>query len=88
MLPPQRADESGVRLARFGHGVIAGVEVFALFEFVLEQVFFVGEFAVEAEEFLFFFGEFLPRNTSESVGGEDGWGGLGRVSALLGLGLR
>ena len=88
MLPPQRADESGVRLARFGHGVVAGVEVFALFEFVLQEVLFVGEFAVEAEEFLFFFREFLPRNTSESVGGEDGWVGLGRVSAWLGRGLR
>jgi hypothetical protein len=35
--------------ARFGEGVVSAVEVFAFFELVLEEVFFVGEFAVEAE---------------------------------------
>ena len=35
--------------AGFGEGVVARVKVFALFEFVLEQVFLVGELAVEAE---------------------------------------
>ena len=59
MLPPQTTDQSGVGFARFGHGVVAGVEVFALFELVLEEVLSVGQFAVEAEELLFFFGEFL-----------------------------
>lgn len=45
--------------AGFGEGIITGVEIFAFLEFVLEEVFLVGEFAVEAEEALFVGGEGL-----------------------------
>lgn len=43
-------------LAGFGEGVVAGIEVFAFLEFVLEEILFVGQFSVEAEELLLFFG--------------------------------
>lgn len=56
---PKAADHAVRGFAGFGHGVVARVEVFALFELVLEEVFLVGEFAVEAEELLFFFCEGL-----------------------------
>jgi hypothetical protein len=47
------------RFAGFGKGVVSAVEVFAFFELVLEEVFFVGEFAVETEEALLVGGEGL-----------------------------
>ena len=59
VLATEATDQCVVGLAGFGEGVIAGVEVFALLELVLEQVFLVRELAVEAEELLFFFGERL-----------------------------
>ena len=55
----EASDEGVVGFAGFGQGVVARVEVFALFQLALDQVFFGGEFAVEAEEFLLFFGEGL-----------------------------
>lgn len=57
--------------AGFGERIVAGVEVFTFFEFVLEEVFLVGEFAVEAEEALFVGGEGL-RFVSGSLGGRGG----------------
>jgi len=59
MFPAQLAHEPGIGFPGFAHGVVAAVEVFALFELVLQEVFFVGEFAVEAEELLLFFCELL-----------------------------
>jgi hypothetical protein len=59
MLPPQATGHRSIRFARLAHGIVAGIEVFPLLELVLQEVFLVGEFAVEAEELLFFFGEFL-----------------------------
>ena len=59
VLAAEATDQRVVGLAGFGESVIAGVEVFALLELVLEQVFLVRELAVEAEELLFFFGEGL-----------------------------
>ena len=59
VLAAEATDQCVVGLAGFGESVIAGVEVFALLELVLEQVFLVRELAVEAEELLFFFGERL-----------------------------
>ena len=59
VLAAEATDQSVVGLAGFGESVITGVEVFALLELVLEQVFLVRELAVEAEELLFFFGERL-----------------------------
>ncbi|KAH9810037.1 hypothetical protein Tdes44962_MAKER01006 [Teratosphaeria destructans] len=59
MFAAQTADEAGVRLASLAHGVVARVEVLALLELVLQEVLFVGQFAVEAEELLLFFGELL-----------------------------
>lgn len=59
VLTAEAADERVVGLAGFGKGVVAGVEVFALLELVLQEVFLVGQLAVEAEELLFFFGEGL-----------------------------
>jgi hypothetical protein len=55
----EAADQGVVGFSRFGQGVVARVEVFALFQLALDQVFFGGEFAVEAEELLLFFGEGL-----------------------------
>lgn len=43
----------------FGKGVVAGVEVFALFEVFGQMIRFGGELAVEAEEALFVWGEGL-----------------------------
>lgn len=59
VLATQTADERIVGLAGFGHGIVAGVEVFALLELVLEEVLLVGELAVETEELLLLFGEGL-----------------------------
>jgi hypothetical protein len=59
VLATEATDQRVVRLAGFGESVVAGVEVFALFELVLEKVLLVRELAVEAEELLFFFGESL-----------------------------
>ena len=55
----EAADQGVVGFAGFGEGVVAAVEVFALFQLGLEEVFLGGEFAVEAEELLLFFGERL-----------------------------
>jgi len=49
------ADVGG--FACFREGVVAGIEVLAFLELVLEEIVAVGKFAVEAEEFLFFFAE-------------------------------
>lgn len=62
MFAAQSAYEAGIGFTRFAHGIVAAVEVFALFELVLQEVFFVGEFAVEAEEFLLFLCELLVRH--------------------------
>lgn len=59
MFPSQPADQAGVTLASFAHGIVARVEVLALLEFVLQQVLLVWKLAVQAEELLFFFREFL-----------------------------
>jgi lipid-binding SYLF domain-containing protein len=59
VLAAETADKGVIRLAGFGEGVIAGVEVFALLELVLKEVFLVGELPVKAEELLFFFSEGL-----------------------------
>ena len=60
MRASQPADQqSGIALAGFAHGVVAAVEVLALFELVLQEVFLVGQLAVEAEELLLFFRELL-----------------------------
>ena len=45
--------------ACFAEGIVAGVEVFAFFELVLEEIFLVGKFAIEAEETLLVGGEGL-----------------------------
>jgi hypothetical protein len=62
VLATEAADERVVGLAGCGESVVARVEVFALLELVLEEIFLVGELAVEAEELLFFFGEGLGGN--------------------------
>lgn len=59
MLAAEATNQCVVGLAGFGQSVVAGVEVFALLQLVLEQVLLVRELAVEAEELLFFFGERL-----------------------------
>jgi hypothetical protein len=53
------ADKGVVGLAGFGQGVVTRVEVFALFQLALHEVFLAGELAVEAEELLLFFVEGL-----------------------------
>jgi len=53
----EAADQGVVGFAGFGEGVVAAVEVLALLQLGLQQVFFGRQFAVEAEEFLLFFGE-------------------------------
>lgn len=55
----EAADQGVVGLAGFGQGVVARVEVFALFQLALHEVFLAGQFAVEAEELLLFFVEGL-----------------------------
>lgn len=73
MFATQASSESaGVRFPGFGKGVVARVEVFALGEFFGQEVLFVGEFAVEAEELLFFFVQALGGRAavSRSTGGE------------------
>ncbi len=72
MLPPQPTSERTIRLAGLAHGIVAAVKVLALFKFVLEQVFLVGELAVEAEELLFFFGELLHFIKALADGGSSG----------------
>jgi hypothetical protein len=62
VLATEATDQRIVGLAGFRESVIAGVEVFALLELVLEQVLLVRELAVEAEELLFFFGERLSES--------------------------
>lgn len=59
VLATKATNQCIVGLAGFGESIVAGVEVFALLELVLEQVFLIRELAVEAEELLFFFGEGL-----------------------------
>lgn len=49
----------GIRLAGFAEGVVAAVEILALFEVLGEMVGSGGELAVEAEEAGFFGGEGL-----------------------------
>jgi hypothetical protein len=54
------ADATGVEglgLTSLGHGVITGVEVFALFEVFGEVIGFGGDFTIEAEESLLIWGE-------------------------------
>jgi len=38
--------------AGLGEGVVAGVEVFALFELVLKEIFLIGQLAIEAKQLL------------------------------------
>jgi ABC-type proline/glycine betaine transport system permease subunit len=52
VLPPQAADEASIGLAGLGHGIVAGVEVLALLELVLQQVLLVGQLAVQPEQLL------------------------------------
>jgi ABC-type proline/glycine betaine transport system permease subunit len=59
VLTAETADKRIIGFAGFGESVVAGVEVLALLELVLEEVLLVRELAVEAEELLFFFGEGL-----------------------------
>ena len=59
MLSTQTSSHGTIGLSGLAHGIVARVKVLALFELVLQQVLLVGEFAVEAEELLFFFVEFL-----------------------------
>lgn len=84
VLAAQAADERVVGFAGFGHGVVARVEVFALLQLVLQQVFFVGQLAVEAEELLFFLREGL---LGEAVSGWVGlaWGGDWCDEARMGV---
>ena len=53
------AYEPCIGLSCFRHCVVAGIEVLAFLQLVLKQVFLVREFAVETEELLFFFRQFL-----------------------------
>lgn len=72
VLTAEATDQRIVGLAGFGEGVVAGVEVLALLELVLEEVFLVGELAIEAEELLLFFGERLSGRDGQleiNVGG-------------------
>jgi hypothetical protein len=59
VLAAETADKRVIGFAGFGESIVAGVEVFALLELVLEEILLVGELSVEAEELLFFFGEGL-----------------------------
>jgi len=62
MLGTDGCDANVGGFARFGECVVAGIEVFAFLEFVLEEIVAIGQFAVEAEEFLFFFAEGVDIN--------------------------
>jgi len=57
VLRTDQASVNGRSFAGFGESVVAGVEVFAFFEVLREVVGFGGEFAIEAEEALFVWGE-------------------------------
>lgn len=59
MLRTNGTGVDGGGFAGFGEGVVARVEVFALFEVFGEVVGFRGELAVEAEETLFVWAEGL-----------------------------
>jgi hypothetical protein len=59
MLAAHGTGIDGIRFAGFGEGVVARVEVLALFEVLGEMVGSGGEFAVEAEEAGFLWGEGL-----------------------------
>jgi len=65
----EAADQGVVGFAGFGEGVVAAVEVLALLQLGLQQVFFGRQFAVEAEEFLLFFGEGLGGGVAGVSGG-------------------
>lgn len=59
VLATETADQGIVGLASFRERVVAGVEVFALLELVLQQILLVRELAVKAEELLLLLGEGL-----------------------------
>lgn len=59
VLATETADQGIVGLAGFRERVVAGVEVFALLELVLQQILLVRELAVKAEELLLLLGEGL-----------------------------
>jgi hypothetical protein len=46
MLGTEAAQPNVRALPSFGKGIVAGIEVFAFFEFVLEEVCFVGKLAI------------------------------------------
>lgn len=73
VLSAQATDKTGVRFARLAHGVVAAVEVFALLELVLEEIFLVRQFAVEAEELLLLFRERLIMLLSATAARGKGW---------------
>ena len=53
------AAETCVRLAGLAQGIVAGVEVFALLQLVLQQVLLVWQLAIEAKQLLFLLGKRL-----------------------------
>lgn len=56
MLPPQSAAQStGISFSSLGECVVAGIKVFALGQFLRQEILLVGQFAIEAEELGFFF---------------------------------
>lgn len=75
-----RGDAGVGGFAGLGKGIVAGVKVFAFFELVLEEVFLVGELAVETKEALFVGGEALR----EVLAGLD-FEGEGRAYTLMSI---
>ena len=59
MFPAQRAHYGAVGLAGLGHGIVAAVEVLALLELILQQVFLVRQLAVQPEQLLLLFSKGL-----------------------------
>jgi len=59
MFPSKPTNQAITGLASLTHGIVTAVEVFALFELVLQEILLVGELAVQAEELLLLFGKLL-----------------------------
>nr|POE85457.1 hypothetical protein CFP56_43773 [Quercus suber] len=75
MFSSKAAHDPAVAFARLAHGIVAAVEVLALLELVLDQVFAVRQLAVQAEDLLLVFGDeeeaFVTRRDGEAYGNVD-----------------
>lgn len=63
-----KTTEACICFSSFGECIVAGIEVFALLQLVLQEIFAVGKFAVESEELLLLFRERLVLSQRYAIG--------------------